>query len=107
MTPALDQILAALADPARRTVIERLCQQPLSAGELARETGLSAAALSRHLRILRQLGMIAEAPLSRDARVRVYALRPQPMADLKTWLGQQEALWSRQVETVKRDYTPA
>jgi DNA-binding transcriptional ArsR family regulator len=107
MTPALDQILAALADPARRTVIERLCQQPLSAGDLARETGLSAAALSRHLRILRQLGMIAEAPLSRDARVRVYALRPQPMADLKTWLSQQEALWSRQVETVKRDYTPA
>ena len=56
-----------------------------------------AAALSRHLRILRQLGMIAETPLSGDARVRVYGLRPQPMADLKTWLGQHEALWSRQV----------
>lgn len=106
MSPALDQILAALADPARRTVIERLCEHPLSAGDLARETGLSAAALSRHLRLLRQLGMIAEVPLSQDARVRVYALRPQPMATLKAWLGQHETLWSQQVETVKRDFAP-
>ncbi|MDI7774524.1 metalloregulator ArsR/SmtB family transcription factor [Asticcacaulis sp. EMRT-3] len=103
MTVTLDQTLAALADPNRRQVIEILCAQPLPAGELARRIGLSPAALSRHLRVLKTLGMISEVPLHTDARVRVYGLRPQPMADLKVWLGHTETLWTRQVERFKSD----
>jgi len=100
MTGSLDQTLAALADPSRRRVIECLCEQPLPAGELARRIGLTPAALSRHLRVLKMVGMIAEVPLATDARIRTYALRPQPMAGLKTWVSQSEENWTRQVNDI-------
>lgn len=105
MSGTLEQTLAALADPNRRRVIELLCDQPYTAGELAREIGLSPAALSRHLRVLKSIGMIAEVPLYSDARLRAYALRPQPMADLKTWVTNNEERWTRQMETLARHAT--
>ncbi|ESQ82956.1 hypothetical protein AEAC466_15740 [Asticcacaulis sp. AC466] len=102
MTATLEQTLAALADPSRRRAIDLLCEGPLTAGELAREIGLTPAALSRHLRVLKGVGMIAEVPLYSDARLRAYALRPQPMATLKTWLLQNEARWMQQMDALSR-----
>ncbi len=93
----LDRTLAALADSNRRRVIELLRQRPRASGDLAQAAGLSAPAMSRHLRTLRQSGLVAEAHDGLDARVRIYHLRPEPMADLKIWLEETERLWSEQL----------
>jgi DNA-binding transcriptional ArsR family regulator len=93
----IDRTLAALADPHRRQTVELLRQNPRRAGELAAAVGLSPAAMSRHLRTLRQSGLVAERHDGLDARVRVYQLRPEPMADLAQWLKATEALWAAQL----------
>lgn len=98
----LDATLAALADPHRRRVIDLLAEAPRPAGELARELGLSPPAMSRHLRTLKASGLVAESHPDFDARVRIYALQPGPIAELKAWLGQAEALWSDQLAAFKR-----
>ena len=97
----LDRTLAALADPNRRRVIELLRERPRASGELARAAGLTAPAMSRHLRTLRQCGLVGEAHDGFDARVRVYHLRPEPMADLRRWLEETERLWSEQLTAFK------
>jgi DNA-binding transcriptional ArsR family regulator len=100
-TAALDRTLAALADPHRRRVVDLLARGPRAAGELARETGLSAPAMSRHLKTLRQSGLVEESHPEFDARVRIYALRPEPMADLLRWLKEAERMWSEQLLAFK------
>ena len=75
----LDRTLAALADPHRRCVVDMLSRGPRAAGDLAREVGLPAPAMSRHLRTLRESGLVEESHPPFDARVRIYALRPEPM----------------------------
>lgn len=97
----LDRILAALADPHRRHVIELLRERPRRAGELANAVGLNPPALSRHLRTLTANGLIEEAHPEFDARVRIYTLRPEPMADLKAWLERTEQLWTEQLNAFK------
>ncbi|MEW6644684.1 MAG: metalloregulator ArsR/SmtB family transcription factor [Pseudomonadota bacterium] len=97
----LDRTLAALADPARRRVIELLREQPRRAGELADAVGLNPPALSRHLRTLKATGLIEESHPAFDARVRIYSLRPQPMTELKRWLEETEQLWTTQLGAFK------
>lgn len=102
MTPqALDRTLAALADPYRRRVVELLREGPMGAGHLARAVELSPPAMSRHLRVLRQSGLVEDSHPAFDARVRVYALRAEPMADLLRWLGETQRLWALQLATFK------
>ena len=98
---ALDRTLAALADPHRRQVVDLLRERPRRAGELAEATGLRPPAMSRHLRTLRQSGLIDEQHPDFDARVRIYSLRPKPMANLKAWLEQTEQLWQLQLTAFK------
>ena len=97
----LDRILLALADPHRRRVIELLRERPRPAGEIAASVGLNPPALSRHLRMLRRSGLVAESHPEFDARVRVYSLRPKPMAHLKKWLEDTERMWSLQLSSFK------
>jgi DNA-binding transcriptional ArsR family regulator len=97
----IDRTLAALADPHRRRVVELLGHGPRRAGELAEATGLSPSAMSRHLRTLRESRIVEEAPAEFDTRVRIYRLRPQPMAHLKAWLEETERLWSEQLSAFK------
>jgi len=98
---ALDRTLAALADPHRRRIVELLRKEPKRAGELAAAVGLNPSALTRHLRTLKSSGLVTEAHPAFDARVRIYTLRPKPMADLKVWLEQTEQLWSEQLVAFK------
>ena len=98
---ALDVTLAALADPRRRHVVDILSERPLAAGELAKAAGLSAPAMSRHLKVLRDSGLVEEEHKGLDARVRVYRLRAEPMAGLKEWLEEAERLWTRQLLAFK------
>lgn len=98
---ALDHILAALADPRRREVIDLLRERPRSAGDLARAVGVAPPAMSRHLRTLRQGGLVEESHPECDARVRVYALRPRPLIELMRWLEETERMWSEQLARFK------
>ena len=99
--PAIDQTLAALSDPTRRAVIDLLRQRPHRAGELADELAMSAAALSRHLRILRGGGLITDNEVEGDARVRLYRLQPEAFQALGDWLGEIEAFWGGQLQSFK------
>lgn len=93
----LDDTLAALADPVRRRAVELLAVRPHRAGELAAALGLAAPAMSKHLRVLRQRGIVTEASPEFDARVRIYSLRSAPMADLRSWLASAEQGWAEQL----------
>ncbi len=101
MRADIDRTLAALADPYRRQVVELLRENPRRAGDLAAATRISFPAMSRHLKTLRESGLVAEARDEFDSRVRIYRLRPQPMADLKQWLQETEALWEQQLSALK------
>lgn len=96
-----DAAFAALADPRRRRAVELLSERPRRAGELAEALGLSAPAMSRHLRSLKQSGLVEETHPAFDARVRIYALRREPIAALKSWVDQTEGLWTRQLASFK------
>jgi DNA-binding transcriptional ArsR family regulator len=98
---SIDRTLAALADPHRRAAVDLLRERPRAAGELARSLGLTPPAMSRHLRVLREGGLVAESHPDFDARVRVYTLRPQPMNDLFRWLEETETMWSEQLAEFK------
>lgn len=98
---AIDRTLEALADPHRRRVVDLLSERPRRAGELAKAIGLGAPAMSRHLRALRHAGLVEESHPEFDARVRIYRLRPEPMAHLKDWLERAERLWSEQLLAFK------
>ena len=97
----LDQTLAALADPHRRRVVDLLRERPRRAGELAAATQLAFPLMSRHLKTLRQSGLVEEDRDEFDSRVRIYRLRTEPMSDLKAWLEETEMLWGQQLTAFK------
>lgn len=100
--PALDQTLAALAEPTRRGVVDLLHRRPHRAGELAQELGISAPALSRHLRVLRESGLVEEDHAGPDLRVRTYRLRPEPFRALRGWLAEVETFWTLELESFRQ-----
>jgi DNA-binding transcriptional ArsR family regulator len=93
----LDDTLAALADPVRRRTVELLAERPRRAGELANELGATPSAMSKHLRVLRQRGLVTETHPDFDARVRIYTLRSAPMTELRGWLDVAEHGWAEQL----------
>lgn len=97
----LDRTLSALADPTRRRVVDLLRDRPRRAGELAARFGVSPPAMSRHLRILRQRGLITEDRVSNDARVRVYRLEPERFRELSAWVREVEAFWTDQLDAFR------
>lgn len=98
----VDDVLLALADPARRRAVELLGEKPRRAGELAELLGLPAPAMSRHLRALKVSGLVAETHPEFDARVRIYELRAERLSELKEWLAKTERGWSDQLAAFKR-----
>ncbi|MEL6522694.1 MAG: metalloregulator ArsR/SmtB family transcription factor [Pseudomonadota bacterium] len=80
-------ILSALADPTRRAIVERLAQAPSSVGDLAREFPVSRPAISQHLKVLTDAGVL---DVTSQGNRRVYRLDPNGMTDLRDWL---DGLW--------------
>ena len=102
---ALDRTLQALAEPTRRAVVGLLRDGPQRASEIADALAMSRQAMSRHLRVLRQAGVIHEvgaASPDDDARARTYRLEAQPLADLQTWLGEVQAFWGTQMQSFRK-----
>jgi DNA-binding transcriptional ArsR family regulator len=95
-------VFGALADPARRQVVQLLGGAPRRAGELAAAAGVSAPAMSRHLKVLLQAGIITDERTDRDARMRYFRLRPQSLTALQAWLDQLQAHWDEQLASFKR-----
>lgn len=97
----LGRVLAVIADPTRRAAIELLRKKPLRSGDIAAALSTSHPAMSRHLRVLRQAGIVEEESREDDARVRVYQLRRERFSELRSWLDEVEAFWSDQLAGFK------
>jgi DNA-binding transcriptional ArsR family regulator len=94
-------LLDALAEPSRLKVVQLLCAGPRRAGELADEVGLSAPAMSKHLRVLLRAGVLCDERLEEDARARVFRLRPESIVAVRAWLDQLQAEWDVQLASFK------
>ena len=81
-------VIEALSDPTRRQIVTLLSGGPKRAGELAAEIGMSAPAMSRHLRVLLSALVIADERLAEDARARVFRLQPESIKVVQAWLDQ-------------------
>ena len=101
MRTDLDQTLIALADPARRAIVELLRDRPLRPSEVADVLEMTRPAMSRHLRVLRTSGLIEEEMLEDDARSRLLQLRRKPFTQLRDWVGEIESFWTDQLEAFK------
>ena len=97
----LDVTITALADPARRRVIEMLRSEPMRASVIAERLGMTPAATSRHLRVLRSSELVEVDFLEDDARARVYRLKPEHLVGLQAWLDQVQAHWTEQLGSFK------
>jgi len=97
----LDRTLAALADPNRRAIVERLRSKPQRPSEVAEALSMSRPAMSRHLRVLRRAGLIAQEALEEDARARLIQLRTEPLSRLRAWVEDVEAMWNDQLQSFK------
>jgi DNA-binding transcriptional ArsR family regulator len=95
-------LLQALADPTRLGVVQLLSTGPRRAGELADESGLTPAAMSKHLRVLLRARVVADERSPKDARIRVFRLRPESVVPLRAWLDQLQAHWDEQLGSFKR-----
>ena len=87
----------ALADPTRRTIVELLAEGERSAGELAAEFETSRPAVSRHLRVLREHGLVSA---REHGRRRLYALEPAPLAELDEWLSHYRSFWTNRLDAL-------
>lgn len=93
---SLDDLFGALADEHRREVVRLLRKGPRRAGALAEALRLPAPAMSKHLRVLRESGLIEQFDEA-DARAKVYRLKPERFGDLREWLDDVERFWSAQL----------
>jgi DNA-binding transcriptional ArsR family regulator len=91
------QSLAALADPTRRELVTLLARGERSAGELAERFPVSRPAISRHLRVLREAGLVR---VRSEGRHRLYALDPGPLRELDDWLEQYRDLWAQRLDAL-------
>lgn len=88
---------SALADPHRRAALELLLERPRPVGELSERLGLSQPGTSKHLRVLREAGLVQ---VRREAQRRVYALDPGPLSELDVWLAPYRRLWNERLDAL-------
>src|SRR5712691_11361717 len=93
----MDAVLHALSDESRRTVLEMLRDHPATVSELAELLPIARPGVSRHLRVLREAGLV---DVSQQAQWRVYRLRPEPLAEVDKWLGRYRALWEQRLDAL-------
>ena len=91
------QALEALADPTRRRIVELLAERERDAGEIASHFDVSRPAVSRHLRVLREHGLVNA---RREAQRRVYALDPGPLEEIDAWLGRYRNFWTNRLDAL-------
>ena len=93
----MEAVLRALADESRRTLLETLVAGPATAGELAALLPIARPGVSRHLRVLREAGLVE---VRQEAQRRVYSIRPEPLAEIDEWLDRYRALWEQRLDAL-------
>jgi len=91
---------SALADPVRRAMLETLNEVPLTAGALADRFPISRPAVSRHLKVLRQAGLVS---VTTSGRTRMYRVEPGPLAEIEGWLVQYRETWSSRFDALETE----
>lgn len=91
------QALEALADPTRRRIVELLAERDRDAGEIASYFEVSRPAVSRHLRVLREHGLVQSRGL---AQRRIYSLDPEPLEEIDAWLSKYRAFWANRLDAL-------
>jgi DNA-binding transcriptional ArsR family regulator len=94
---SMEAALRALADDSRRTMLETLADGPATVGELAALLPIARPGVSRHLRVLREAGLVE---VRQDAQRRVYSLSPQPLAEISDWLSRYLTLWEQRLDAL-------
>ena len=92
--------LAALADPTRRRIVELLAERERDVSELHGHFPISQPAVSRHLRVLREHGLVRSRA---QAQRRVYSLEPAPLAELDDWLGRYRVFWAQRLDALETE----
>jgi DNA-binding transcriptional ArsR family regulator len=93
-TDALDRTFAALSDPTRRAILARLAQGDASVSELAAPFAMSLPAISKHLRVLEQAGLVER---TKDGRVHRLRLVAQPLHQAASWIAHYQQFWEQQL----------
>ncbi|HZT96916.1 MAG TPA: metalloregulator ArsR/SmtB family transcription factor [Chloroflexota bacterium] len=93
----MDIVLQALADGGRRTLLDILRDHPATAGELAGALPIARPGVSRHLRVLREAGLV---DVRQEAQRRIYALRIAPLIEVDAWLGGYRGLWHDRLDAL-------
>ncbi len=96
----MEALLRALADDSRRTVLETLRVQSATVSELASLLPIARPGVSRHLRVLRDAGLVE---VEHDAQRRIYHLRPEPLAELDAWLSPYRAIWQERMTALHHE----
>jgi DNA-binding transcriptional ArsR family regulator len=91
------EALAALADPTRRAILALLADGEVAAGDLAAHFPVSRPAVSRHLRVLREAGLVG---VRVEGQRRLYALDPRPLSELDAWLAPYRRLWAQGLDAL-------
>jgi DNA-binding transcriptional ArsR family regulator len=95
MTHSLDPVFQALADPTRRTIVERLSRGPASVSELAKPLAMSLSAVVQHLAVLEASGLIRS---EKTGRVRTCRIQPAVLQSAEEWIGARRAQWERRLD---------
>ncbi len=89
----------ALAEPMRRRILDLLREQPRVVGDLVDLLNMSQPGISKHLRVLREVGLVH---VRQDAQRRWYELRPEPLAEIDSWLEPYRQLWGARLDALER-----
>jgi DNA-binding transcriptional ArsR family regulator len=95
----MDELFAILADPTRRAILARLAEREQAAGELVAAFPVSQPAISRHLRLLREAGLVQ---VRGEGQRRIYRLDPRPLAEIDAWLAQYRPFWDERLDNLER-----
>lgn len=94
-SPALDLVFHALADPARRSMVERLSRSPASVSELARPLDMSLPAVVQHLQVLEASGLVTS---QKVGRVRTCQVVPATLRSVEAWINERRTLWEQRLD---------
>lgn len=96
--PAPPSVLEVIAEPTRRRILDAVRDGERSVSELVEVVGMHQPGVSRHLRVLRDAGLVE---VRTDAQRRLYRLRPEPLRELDAWLEPYRAQWTRQLDALE------
>lgn len=97
--PVIDDAFGVIAHPVRRELLERLARTEQRASDLARDLPVGRSAVSQHLRLMLDVGVVAERRVGRE---RYYSLERRGLADVDRWLGRLDAFWNESLQRLSK-----